>query len=89
MPYKNPKNCMYQGCPNLVKQGRYCYLHKRKDKNLYSSKEWRRTRAEVLEENPYCKCGAIATEVHHNRWGELETYCKSCHSKITRVQVSR
>ena len=80
---------MHTGCANLVATGRYCDKHKRIDKNYYGSPEWRAVRQGVLRHNPYCDCGQIATEVHHNSDGSLVSKCKSCHSKITRVQVSR
>ena len=100
MPYKNKMPCMYPGCPALVSKGRYCQAHKRESKGYYSSKEWRQLRAQVLEEEPICTiCGkAPSTEAEHKiprsrggpdeRWN-LRGTCKSCHSKKTRVEVSR
>ena len=99
MPYKNPKNCMYPGCPNLVKQGRYCYIHKINTQQYRRGKGWKELRQQVLEEEPICRiCGKnLSTEVDHiipipagNGYrGNLQGLCKACHSAKTRREVSR
>jgi len=99
MPYKNPKNCMYPGCKNLVYKGRYCSIHKVNTTKYRNSKEWKQLREQVLQEEPICRiCGKRAsTEVDHiislpqgskERWN-LQGVCKSCHSAKTRREVSR
>ena len=99
MPYKNPKNCMHIGCNRLVMQGRYCVQHKINTQQFRRGKDWEELRQQVLEEEPICRiCGkSLSTEVEHiiplpkgptERWN-LRGACKSCHSKKTRVEVSR
>ncbi len=99
MPYKNPKNCMHHGCPALVMSGRFCKAHKVNNQAFRNSKEWKRLRAQVLEEEPICRvrdCNKPSTEVDHivpypvnnARWN-LQGMCKSHHSAKTRVEVSR
>lgn len=51
---------------------------------------WRVRRARHLSAYPLCPCGRAATEVDHidgntrnNRTENLQSYCKSCHSKKT------
>ena len=98
MPYKNPKNCMYPGCSNLVINGRYCNKHKVNNNWFRNNAEWRRRRQQILEEEPYCRyCGAISMEVDHivplpignSERYNLQALCKRCHSAKTRREVSR
>ncbi|MDD5013801.1 MAG: hypothetical protein PHW73_01700 [Atribacterota bacterium] len=91
LPYKNPMNCMYPGCPNKVYKGRYCEIHNsisEAKKKYRNTVDWKIEREEFLRDNPYCDCGEVATDVHHGRYG-LEAKCHSCHSRITRKEVSR
>ena len=73
MPYKPPKPCAHPGCPELVRDGRYCAKHKRqvnadynshrRDKtaqSFYDSPQWRRLRKMKLNAQPLCE------ECHRN-----------------------
>lgn len=47
-------------------------------------------------EKPYCKCGELATEVHHkdmnhknNTWNNLIAVCRLCHMKAHYPTVKR
>jgi 5-methylcytosine-specific restriction protein A len=98
MPYKNPMNCMYPGCPNKVYKGRYCDKHKINTNWFRNNAGWKRIRQQVLEEEPRCRyCGAEAKEVDHitplpigtSERYNLQALCKRCHSIKTRKEVSR
>jgi 5-methylcytosine-specific restriction enzyme A len=62
----------------------------------YCSARWRKLRRIKLETDPLCSvCGSVATEVDHLRphagpddplcwqWSNLDSKCKSCHSRKT------
>lgn len=62
---------------------------------VYAGKRWQRTRDWQLYEHPLCDiCGRIATDVHHRQDladggapynpDNLQSLCRSCHSRITR-----
>jgi len=81
MPYKAPKLCSHQGCPNLVKVGDiYCPDHRPIHKmdykrlhpeynKLYTSTRWRRYRVMYLAAHPLCvnykACHNAATVLDH------------------------
>lgn len=65
MPQKTLKPCAKPGCPQLIREGRYCPEHDREreaayNKNRGSSSQqgygarWRRLRALYLATNPVC-----------------------------------
>jgi 5-methylcytosine-specific restriction enzyme A len=68
---------------------------------FYTSTKWRKLRDYKLSINPFCqRCNQIATEVHHIidrkdrsdlelRFNNLESLCKSCHSKHTYTEIKR
>lgn len=112
MPW--PTACSWPGCPAIVR-GRYCQDHTRADRQrqdasrLPSSRRgydaaWRRIRARVLAEQPWCSCSTVTTrvrttEVDHvvplaaggtGARSNLIARCKSCHSaKTMRQSVAR
>ena len=90
--------CTEPGCPGVaVNRGR-CAPHQRPRPKTAAQygRPWQRLRREVLAQQPYCFCGAVATEVDHiialNRGGtndrsNLIARCKRCHSaKTARVE---
>lgn len=110
MPRALPKPCAMPGCPNIVRQVRYCpsckpkmnkssRIDQKQRKKFYNSKLWKYTRLEQLEREPTCRhCReqgkeTIANEVDHVKPIEqggsptdsrnLQSLCKSCHSKKT------
>jgi 5-methylcytosine-specific restriction endonuclease McrA len=93
--------CSHRGCPAPASYRGRCGDHARQvardthpNRAIYNSKRWQILRRSVLFENPLCRCGQIATDVHHRHdisqggdpWDRaaLEALCKSCHSQITR-----
>ena len=75
------------------------YALKRENKDYYSQTKWRKIRKNFLEKYTYCfYCGKIATEVDHiiplsksgtnDEWN-LQSLCKSCHSRKTAKEGSR
>lgn len=111
--------CRQPGCAELVDEG-YCHQHqvernrqynaaRRSDPSrndaFYSSRAWRRRRAQHLREEPLCreciKLGIIvaASEVDHivpiERGGawfadeNLQSLCKPCHSSKSATEGSR
>ncbi len=81
MPYKAPRLCGHQGCPNLIQVGQgYCPAHKavhktdyqRRDpitNRIYGSVRWKKFRKMYLARNPLCvnydDCHNAATVVDH------------------------
>jgi len=77
MPQAPYKPCAKAGCPNLVRQVRYCDTCKPKmsrasrvdqkvRKRFYNSKTWKYTRIEQLSLEPLCRsCRRLANEVDH------------------------
>ncbi len=78
-------------CPDFAVHRGRCAAH-----NLGTSTQqgygvaWRRLRARALFDDPFCPCGAVATEVDHiqpKRKGgsdspdNLQALCKPCHSR--------
>lgn len=102
MPWSPPHPCRQPGCPQLVKGRSYCTAHAPRDTRPSARQrgytgEWGNTRAQVIAEQPYCQCGAVAREVHHRiplRQGgthdraNLVAMCVSCHRKVTRQQMA-
>lgn len=100
MPNRPPAPCREPGCPALLAKPGRCPKHQReynrelrerRGGNAYG-RQWQRIRAQVLAEEPICRCGARATEVHHivalsrhgtNARSNLVSLCKPCHSRIT------
>lgn len=79
MAHRPKRPCASPGCPNLIPTGKgsYCDEHRRPRRSGKPTSargydgEWRRVRAEVLAEQPYCAiadCGEPATVVHHLNW---------------------
>ena len=64
-------------CPTLIPAGqRLCLAHQRQVNReynqhrparhaFYQTKEWRQLSKQVLEERPWCACGARATQADH------------------------
>ena len=81
MPYKAPRLCGHQGCPNLIQVGEgYCPIHKvihktdykRRDpiaNRIYGSVRWKKFRKMYLARNPLCvnydECGHSAATINH------------------------
>lgn len=105
MPLKLKHPCANHDCPNLAEPGkRFCHIHQQyedrlynrlarangQDRDYWSSANWRKKRAAVLREHPFCSiCGKPATEVDHiiplRKGGtddnfNLRALCKKCHS---------
>lgn len=94
--------CGHPRCPDPPTYRGRCQRHarvrerqtRRAGKSIYNTAKWRHTRRAQLSRESLCKCGAIATDVHHrvdladggDPWspGNLESLCHSCHSKVTR-----
>ena len=110
MPYRPAKPCCRRGCPRLT-HGRFCEPHEQDEQRAYNltrgtARErgydgaWRRVRAQVLAEEPYCRCGCglPSTQVDHitplrrggsNERANLQALAKSCHSRKTAMQDGR
>ena len=65
---------------------------------VYATKRWQILRRRVLFEQPLCRCGELATDVHHihgveaDPWSRagLEALCHECHSRLSaREQIAR
>ncbi len=83
----------YTPCPRARKR-RSAVEQRPEWRKLYGTGWWRRVRLQVLERQPFCKCGEPATEVDHiipHRGDEdkfrdvknLQGMCKPCHSAKT------
>lgn len=105
MPSRPKRICKQGGCSAAIATGVYCEKHKREPKvwpkrtgrpspaSLGYNAEWRKIRARVLAEDPYCfSCRRPANEVHHdiplaqggtNDRRNLKSVCKACHARIT------
>ena len=100
MPQRILKACAIPGCPELVRDGRYCAGHARVVGAEYEK------RAMYLRANPVCVDpfgvhGAevvAATEVDHrvpksrggtDAWENLQSLCKACHSRKTAQEDGR
>lgn len=97
--------CLTAGCSAPISYRGYCKAHararetKRVGKAIYNTARWQNTRKRVLSEHPLCKCGEIATDVHHREdladggdpWDleGLEALCHSCHSTETRNRMDK
>ena len=105
------KMCKAPGCVNYREEGsNYCSKHQDREVNwwdkipdspwsyLYRTKKWFTLRDEVLEEQPFCRCGQPATEVHHiiPHRGNLELFydrdnltsiCHKCHVSETSKEI--
>ena len=66
MPYKSLRPCSVSGCPELVRNGRYCKQHKKVYQRKYDKQRgtstqrgyganWRKLRKMVLARDPLCK----------------------------------
>jgi 5-methylcytosine-specific restriction enzyme A len=95
--------CSHPACHEIVDRG-YCDSHRpRKPSGPsgtrgYEAPRWRRLRREVLRDQPTCRCGRPARDVHHlDGQGlngplaydriNLEALCRPCHSRITASTV--
>lgn len=67
LPYKAKKPCGYPGCPELIREGRYCPAHKTEmgrqynatrdpDYNQRYGRQWRKTRALAPLRRVWEKC---------------------------------
>lgn len=107
MPQSPLKPCNYQRCAALTK-GTYCDKHmtarhtnynrfqrSADEKKFYSGVVWKRIRALVLRDDPWCQtpgCNELASEVDHiiplkaggtNERDNLQSLCSTCHSRKT------
>ena len=85
--------CAEPGCPAITDGGR-CPRHQkpappRQTPRPHYGPGWQTIRRQVLAEQPVCRCGAPATQVHHlvglgqggtNDRANLVGLCRSCHS---------
>lgn len=66
MPQRALRACGYPGCPNLVRDVRYCEQHARQEQQRYDERRgssstrgygsrWRRLRMMYLRSNPLCE----------------------------------
>lgn len=67
MPLAPQKPCAYPGCPNVIREGRYCAVHKTKanreydrrfrspDHNKHYDYRWRKIRNLYLSKHPLCE----------------------------------
>jgi len=65
----------------------------KRDQKIYKSARWQTVREMMLSEDPFCKCGRVATVVDHVRpirqggsiWDKnnLQTMCRECHNSKT------
>lgn len=99
--------CRQPGCAALIPPGtRYCAKHREnvyaiyKRDPFYESKEWRRVRARVRQEEPICRyCQRPAECVDHiipRKQGgapfdrsNLQSLCKPCHDVKRRQEGNR
>lgn len=94
--------CLAPRCLSSPHHRGYCQRHarakeqctNRAGKRIYNTARWKNTRKAYLYHHPLCRCGEIATDVHHRKdladggdpWDftNLEALCHSCHSQETR-----
>ena len=66
MPQKSLKPCAYAGCPNTIREGRYCPIHKTiagreynqtrsPDHNKIYGRRWRTVRELYISKHPLCE----------------------------------
>ena len=66
MPDKPKKPCAYPGCPELIREGRYCPAHKTEmgrqynatrdsDFNKRYGRQWKKNRALYISKHPLCE----------------------------------
>ena len=66
LPQKPQKPCGYPGCPELIREGRYCPAHKAEmgrqynttrdpDFNQRYGRQWRKIRALYISKHPLCE----------------------------------
>lgn len=63
-----PKACGRQGCTTRVRGRTYCDEHEVRSwqgSGRGSTRAWREVRAQVLAEEPECRCGAPSTDAGH------------------------
>lgn len=99
--------CSEPRCPGQATYRGKCKDHARQrerqtnraGKRIYNSARWKNTRTKFLFDHPLCKCGEIATDVHHrvdlkdggDPWdfGNLEALCHACHAAITANRMNK
>jgi 5-methylcytosine-specific restriction protein A len=103
--------CRFPGCAALLDKSGYCNKHRiekpapfqnavKSNKELYSTMQWNKLRAKLLEEQSSCfKCGSIDNlHVHHiiPPRGDKELFfdtnnlvviCSKCHRIITNKEI--
>ena len=119
MPRRTPRPCSAPGCPELVRDGRFCEQHDRQEQRRYDKQRgtsaqrgyganWRKLRKMKLNQDPICEDPfglhkehselMQSNEVDHitplkdggtNEMTNLQSLCKSCHSKKTAVEDGR
>lgn len=111
MPNALPHPCAWPLCPALVARGeRFCAEHAKQhqkqdnaerydERKFYWSKPWRRLRASVLRQHPFCRCGRLATVVDHikpiKQGGasldsrNLQPMCEECHNQKRQGERSK
>ena len=97
MPKRLRVPCAEPGCPAITDGGR-CPKHQKpapprpRFRDRAYGPDWPRIRRQVLAEQPYCACGARATQVDHmiplrqggtNDRANLVAMCRRCHSRKT------
>lgn len=94
--------CSVETCNQEARRRGRCVEHAREHARenssigqaLYRTKRWYVLARRVKFEQPLCRCGAVAVDVHHivsledggEPWARsnLEALCKRCHSQETR-----
>ncbi len=110
MPNRISSPCAQPGCPAVTTQRRCpkhqrAYQHeyaarpnRRRSQQVYHTNAWRKLRAAALERDPYCPCGAKATEADHiiprkqggsDTLDNLQGRCKRHHSQKTVAAMPR
>lgn len=77
VPYRAPRPCRENGCPNYGIHRGWCEVHAKQHEHDYDQdrgwpsqrgygEAWRQLRTDYLRAHPHCvSCGELATDVHH------------------------